>query len=285
MLQINCLIKFRFLLIIIVSFSLILPVQIYGLEGFDNENMIIITESEDIDQVVFDGKWTFDIEWKKSSWTKVEFDDKNIYHLRTAHDRNFIYIMFNVVDDKTSNVGKDKATVCIDSKNNKNKFLDEDDFCFIVKLQGDNFFSMFFDEKNNLILQGDKFEMEQKDLNEISVNDFIGIGVMSDKEDRYSKTPHTTYEFKIPTELVGRSDNYGFYVSVYDSDSGHIYSWPESIKLDSYKIPSPALWGDLVSPDKSLPEFEFPLLVILSALVAIILISRFKTNKIQRVYE
>jgi len=280
--MISFLMKYNFILILIFSFSLILPVQIYGLEGIDEEQTILITWSEDVDDVVFDGKWTFFTEWKRSAWNLIEFDDQKIYHLRTAHNGDFIYIMFDVIADKTPNVGKDKATVCIDSKNNKNMFLDEDDFCFIVKLQEDNFLNIFPD---NLILQGDKFEIEQKDLNEIFVNDFIGIGVMSDKEDKYSKIPHTSYEFKIPTDLVGRSDNYGFYVSVYDSDSGLIYAWPESIKSDTFEIPSPSIWGDLVSPDKSLPEFELSLLLIFPALVVIIFISRLKINKIQRVYE
>ena len=275
--------KFSFLLIVIFSFSLILPIQIYGLEGFDKEATILITWSDFIDEVVFDGKWTFFMEWKRSSWNPVEFDEQVVYHLRSAHKGDFIYIMLDVVADKTSNVGQDKATVCIDSKNNKNKFLDEDDFCFIVKLQEDNFFNILSDETYNLILQGNKFEVEQKDLNEIFVNDFIGIGTMSDKEDRYSEIPHTSYEFKIPTDLVGRSNNYGIYVGVYDSDSGLIYSWPESIKLDTFEIPSPSTWGDLVSPDKSLPEFELPLLVILPAFVAIILISKLKMNKIKNI--
>jgi len=275
--------KFSFFLIVIFSFSLILPIQIYGLEGFDKETTILITWSDFVDEVVFDGKWTFFMEWKRSSWDPIEFDEQVVYHLRSAHKGDFIYIMLDVVADKTSNVGQDKAIVCIDSKNNKNKFLDEDDFCFIVKLQEDNFFNIFSDETNNLILQGDKFEVKQKDLNEIFVNNFIGIGSMSDKEDRYSKIPHTSYEFKIPTELVGRSSNYGFYVSVYDSDSDLIYPWPESIKLDTFEIPSPSTWGNLVSPDKSLPEFELPLLVILPAFVAIIIISKLKMNKINNI--
>ncbi len=106
---------------------------------------------------------------------------------------------------------------------------------------------------------------------------------MSDKEDRYSKIPHTSYEFKIPTELVGRSSNYGFYAGVYDADSGLIYSWPESIRLDTFEIPSPSKWGDLVSPDKSLPEFGLPLMVIFSAFVTIIIISKLKMNKIMNI--
>ena len=39
-------------------------------------------------------------------------------------------------------------------------------------------------------------------------------------------------EFQIPIELIERSDNYGFYVNLFDANSNVMYSWPEDIKLE-----------------------------------------------------
>ena len=96
---------------------------------------------------------------------------------------------------------------------------------------------------------------------------------MSDDNNRYSKVPHTSYEFKIPIDLIQRSDNYGFYLSVYDADSHVFFTWPyEASKENLLKIPSPNTWGDIVSPDKSLPELNLPILVFTILIFTIILV-------------
>ena len=41
---------------------------------------------------------------------------------------------------------------------------------------------------------------------------------------------------------------------MFDADTNVVYSWPEDIKLESFDIPSSLLWGNLISPDKSLLE-------------------------------
>ncbi len=62
---------------------------------------------------------------------------------------------------------------------------------------------------------------------------FVAIGTASDKFDRYSTTPHASYEFKIPLDVIGRSNNYGFYISAYDTDPQNHYSWPYDIKKNN----------------------------------------------------
>lgn len=55
------------------------------------------------------------------------------------------------------------------------------------------------------------------------------------------------YEFKIPTDLVGRSADYGFYVEVYHASSNTVYSWPQGVTTTvPLEIPSPTKWGDLI---------------------------------------
>jgi len=273
--------KLYFVLIII--FLSLLPNQIYGIEKID-EKSILITKSNSMKEINFDGKWTFYQEWKQTSWNPIKFDGNIVFHLRTAHQGNFIYVLIDDISDTNTNIGSDKATVCIDSKNNKSKFLDNDDYCFIVQLEERNFIDTLLNKQDSFVIQGDSQSKSFKELEKIKVKEFVGIGAMSDKEDKYSSISHASYEFKIPIELIGRSDNYGFYVNVFDASSNVVYSWPEDIKLESFDIPSPSLWGNLISPDKSLLEnsesesvdFFVILLVMALVITAVIFFIAFK---------
>lgn len=261
--------KFYFVLIII--FLSLLPNQIYG--EIDEKN-ILITKSNSMKEINFDGKWTFYQEWKETSWNPIKSNENIVFHLRTAHQGSFIYVLIDAISDTNANIGSDKAVVCIDSKNNKSEFLDDDDYCFIIQLKEKNFNDILFNKQNNFVIQGDSQLKSFKELEKIKVKEFVGIGIMSDKEDRYSTISHASYEFKIPIELLGRSDNYGFYVNVFDADSDVSYSWPEDIKLESFDIPSPLLWGNLISPDKTLLEnsdVEYDFSIALSMIVLVIL--------------
>jgi len=224
---------------------------------------ILITKSDGMNNVEFDGKWTTKQEWKKSSWNEFSFGDKKI-HLRSAHQGNFIYFLIDPVDDLTLDNGADKATICIDSKNNKSFTPDSDDFCFSIAL-GNN---------QGIVFQGGT-DLKNKNYMKriLNVDNFTAVSKISDANDRYSSIPHPSFEFKIPLELIGRSDNYGFYFSVYDANENQFSSYPveaEREKLSSF--PSPKLWGNLISPDKSLPELNLPILVFTSLIFTIILI-------------
>jgi hypothetical protein len=257
--------------ILIIPFF-VLP--IHAQEAFlSDEQTLLITESPDIHNVEFDGKWSFVTEWKKSSWEQVKSDDGFTYHLRYAHQGDYIYFLIDVQSDTQADFDNDKAVICIDSDNNKTKLIDENDYCFVTKLSSTDFFGKLFNQKHGLILNGYEKEFFEE-LKKIEHSEFVGIGTISDDQDRYTKTPHSSYEFKIPTDLVGRSDNYGIFVSVYDYESNSVYSWPIGIQSDVEKIPSPSTWGNLVSPDKSLPEFDIPLLIIISSLLGVTLFSR-----------
>jgi len=113
----------------------------------------------------------------------------------------------------------------------------------------------------------------------------VFVGGISDQNDRYSKVPHPSYEFKIPVELLGRYDRYGFFVGVYHSEEHSSYTWPENINVDlSLELPSPSKWGVIFSPDKSLPEYPVPILVFGLTVMTVILLSLknrvlFVTNK------
>lgn len=263
----------KFYFVLIVIFLSLFPNQIYAIDEINDEKSILITKSNSMEEINFDGKWTFYQEWKQTSWNPIKSDESIVFHLRTAHQGNFIYVLIDATSDTNTNIGSDKATVCIDSKNNKNEFLDNDDYCFIVQLEERNFIDTLLNKQDNFVIQGDSQLKSFEELEKIKVKDFVGIGTMSDKEDKYSGILHASYEFKIPIELVGRSDNYGFYVNVFDASSNVVYSWPEDIKLENFDIPSPSLWGNLISPDKSFLENSenesMDFFVILFAIVVI----------------
>jgi len=64
-----------------------------------------------------------------------------------------------------------------------------------------------------------------------------------------------------------------FYLSVYDASLDKFYSWPEnSTRENSSDIPPPSKWGDIISPDKSLPELNLPILIFGILIFTIILV-------------
>ncbi len=105
------------------------------------------------------------------------------------------------------------------------------------------------------------------------------VGGVSDGHDRYNKVPHSSYEFKIPVELIGKNIEYGLYIAIYDFHENRVYSWPKGIILENnFKIPSPQKWGTMISLDKTLPEFEIPIMITILSLSSIVIISRFSKS-------
>ena len=237
------------------TFYILLSITLFPaifLDAF-GEEPILISISSDLDQVIFDGKWTDSNEWKKSSYDYLQFDDGTKIHLRTAHQENFLYVQINAESDIVINKGSDSAIVCFDTKNDKTIIPQIDDYCFSTSLGRHSYFTY----------QGGGISAIKGFFKKITNDkDFIAVGTASDQNDKHSGPPHASYEFRIPLDVIGRSDNYGFYISVFDAHTQNHYSWPYNIEKKSLLlITSPSKWGDLVSPDKSLPEFNFSILL------------------------
>jgi hypothetical protein len=230
---------------------------------------IMITISSDMHKIIFDGKWTFYTEWKRSSLNTLTYNDSALIQLRTAHQDNFIYVFVDAVSLTQFDKSRDMAVICFDKNNAKTTIPNDNDYCFLSTLDG----------KDPVTLQGGSSLALTNNFKKIPNPDgFIGIGNISDENDRYTPNPHSGYEFKIPTDVVGRSDIYGFYLGVYDSHSNKIYSWPQDITSDiPLKIPSPSKWGEIESPDKTLPEFPWPFLSLLFAILPIVYLTRKKS--------
>lgn len=234
---------------------------------------ILISKSDTLENIIFDGKWTNKSEWKQSSWDIIKSQRMESVHLRSAHQGDFIYVLLDVIADQTFDHISDKALVCIDSKNDKTIIAGDDDYCFQASL----------DAKHGFVYQGGSPMALNGHFKKISNTDgFIGIGGKSDQNDRYSKIPHVSYEFKIPVELFGRSDFYGFYVHVFDASKSVYYTWPGgATPSSSLDIPSPSKWGYLVSPDKSIPEFELPFLALIPAIFLVIYLTRIRAIRME----
>lgn len=205
--------------------------------------------------IEFDGKWTNEIEWKPTALFELPTENGKIY-LRSAHQGNFIYFMIDAVPD-TKVTSSDQATICFDTNNDKSQSPDDNDFCFSVNVNNDS---------------GKTLNGNGQEFVEIKNHDgFVAVGTTSDHNDRYSKTPHASYEFKIPTDLVGRTDTYGFYFAVYDAQNNN-YFWPTESSTDP--MISPDKWGILISPDKSLPEFNIAFVILISSFLLIIFFTK-----------
>lgn len=237
------------------------------------EEFILISRSPAMENIILDGKWSSNTEWKESVYTGIPFDENKYVHLRTAHHENFIYFLLDFESDIYPDTNMDKAMICLNSDNDKSLRSDSDDYCFIVVLNGKSS-HVIVGGSNNAI--NGNFQKIENDFQ------FIGIGTASDSNDRYSKIPHSSYEFKIPTKLVGRSDTYGFYFSLYDYDQNKLYSWPNVETKNNFLIPSPSMWGTLISPDKSLPEFSFSIIffIMFPLLAGIFMLTKSKFFRI-----
>lgn len=249
----------------IVLVSYLIPlIFLFNSAAYADTPSIPITIGPSSENIVFDGKWSFTQEWKATSLTTLETENGPIY-IRTAHWNEFIYVMIDAVADRTIDKGKDKAIVCFDSDIKKD-ITDENNYCFSVKLGEDKIITLRDFGKVG-------FEIVE------NPEGLIGVARSSDENDRYTKIPHSSYEFKIPIEPLERKDAYGFYVGIYDESSSKSFSWPPEIETNLLSnIPSPQKWGIIWSPDKSLPEFELPLVTMIFGIVVIIFIS----NKIVR---
>jgi len=232
-----------------------------------------IALSKNLDDVIYDGIWSYRTEWKSASLAQVETDNSN-FVIRYAHDYENLLFLVSVVSDPTPSRISDKAIICIDSKNDGGIKPQEDDFCFMAKIGSDE----------PITLQGGGLIAVQGFYQKIPNHpELIAVGGTSGEWDRYSKIPHSSYEFKIPLEIIGRSNNYGFFIAIHDSDSGNYYGWPTDVKLEKYPfIPEPNKWGQLISPDKSIPEFDLPFLMLLPAIAFVVFFSNILSKKFSR---
>lgn len=233
------------------------------------DSELLITKTISLEnELIFDGIWTHHTEWKPTSLEKIKTENGDIY-LRFAHQDNFVYFLIDAVADKTPDKNSDKAIICFDLINDKTLFANDDDYCFISVLG----------KSIGHTIQGGSYISSQNYFKKIpNHEDFIGIGNVSNENDRYSMIPHTSYEFRIPTDLINRSNIYGFYVGVFDQSELQTYSWPQSATSHYTKIPSPSTWGNLISPDKSLPEFNLPLFYVIIGFVGILIITQSKVK-------
>ena len=231
---------------------------------------IPITVSGTSDKIIFDGKWTFEYEWKASSLNTYSYDDGTQVILRSAHKGDFIYIFLDSITDQHLDMMDDYAIVCFDTKNDKSIKANSNDYCFMTSLNG----------KNSFTYQGGYTSIRNNYFNKIpNPDEFIGISTVSDLNDRYTPIPHPSYEFKIPINLIGRQSVYGFYFLVYDGNSKNTYTYPQNLQSENFiKVPSPSMWGEIYSPDSSLPEFSLPVISLTLAIVLIMTISRVKSK-------
>jgi len=223
------------------------------------QSTIPITQSTAMDKVVFDGKWTHPKEWKKSSLNEIR--EPGYIVIRTAHQDDYIYVLLNAIADTTIDNAKDYGMVCFDTKSDQSLKPDSNDYCFRVQLGSDKALTFQGSESG-------EFKSVENPVN------LIAVGGVSDENDRFRPSyPHASYEFRIPIELLERTDTYGIYLQVFDHSNAITYSWPSGIISENSEIPSPAKWGIIYSPDKSLPEYDVPMLVLVIGIFSIILLS------------
>ncbi len=184
--------------------------------------------------------------------------------LRTAHQDNFIYIFVDVLSDKIFDKGEDTTTICFVTNNDKSTTAKDDDYCFVAILG----------REEGFVMQGGSSLDPDKNFNRIPSHvDFIAIGNVSNENDRYSNIPLASYEFRIPTDLVGRSNTYGFFLVIYEANSHKFLTWPQNVEINNqFKIGSTKNWGEMVSSDDSLPEFALPILILIPSFIVVFIL-------------
>ena len=218
------------------------------------------------DSIIWDGKWSYLQEWKPMSEDILRYNDGNELAVKTGHDRENLYVFLDFFTENQFRKFSDYGVVCAVANKTIESYPQKDDYCFLVSLGS----------HNPVTLQGGgDLAMTNHFMNIENDPNLIAVGGVSDNHDRYSYIPHSSYEFRIPIKIIGRSDIYGFYVATYDAQTKKVYSWPQNITNTEFpSIPSPSGWGELVSPDKSLPEFPYPAIMMLLSTMVIIYMSR-----------
>jgi len=231
-----------------ISIIIIFSIIIFSTGNAFASEPILITISSQLHKVIFDGKWTSELEWKASSLDTLSYDDNSEIQLRTAFQDGYIYVFLDVISDTIIDKGADNALICFDGKNDKTRIPSFDDYCFSTSLS----------RKISFAYQGGGILGLNGHFQKIpNPENYIAIGNVSDENDRYSKIPHVSYEFRIPIDILERSDNYGFYIAVFEANSNVIYSWPTEVHQSRiFTIPSPSVWGDIISPDKSMAKSQ-----------------------------
>jgi hypothetical protein len=243
---------------------LVVVLVFFGFTGAYAFEPVPITVSGTMDQVVFDGKWSFEYEWKASSLDTYRYDDDTEIVLRSAHQGDFVYLFLDPITDY--NLDKnDHAVICIDTMNDKSSTTDSNDYCFVT----------YLDAEGSTYRGGDGQTALAKIPNH---PEFIAKSTISDANDRYTAIPHPSYEFRIPTDLIGRESVYGFYFLVHDAHSGKNYTYPQNLEAGDF-VSSPSRWGEIYSPDKSLPEFGLPAVILFLSVVPILILTRLQNNK------
>lgn len=228
--------------------------------NFAYGDQTVTTLRDDGNATIWDGKWSFVQEWKRTSYTDVSG-----MALRIGHDYRYLYVLLDAVQQTSFTRNTDYGMICITSSSDIEKFSTSNDYCFLISLG----------TRNVITLQGGSpLGLTSHYVKVANHPQLIAVGGISDAGDRYSDTPHPSYEFRIPIELIGRSDKYHFYAATYDTANRHATSWPENIMVFP-NIPSPSQWGDLISPDKSIPEFPWPALALILS-ISIVIINRKK---------
>lgn len=243
---------------------LVIALAFLGFTGAYAFEPIPITVSGTMDQVIFDGKWSFEYEWKASSLDTYVYEDDTEIVLRSAHQGDFVYLFLDPTTDYNLDKG-DYAIVCFDTMNNKSSETDSNDYCFVTYLDND----------------GSTYQGGHTGTLFAKIPDhpeLIAKSTISDANDRYTATPHPSYELRIPTDLIGRESVYGFYFLVHDAHSGKSYTYPQNLEINDF-VSSPDKWGEIYSPDRSLPEFGLPAVTLFLSIMSILIITRIKNNK------
>lgn len=229
--------------------------------NFVYADQTVTTLRDDGNATIWDGKWSFLQEWKRTSYTDVDG-----MALRIGHDYNYLYVLLDAVPQNSFVKNTDYGIVCITANLTSKNFATEDDHCFLLSLE----------TRNAITLQGGSLLGTTNHYTRVQ-NDpqLIAVSGISDSNDRYSNSPHPTYEFRIPIKLIGRSDMYHFYAATYDTTNNHMTTWPKNIDTTKFpNIPSPSQWGDLISPDKSIPEFPLPMFALILSFISILIIKQ-----------
>ena len=202
------------------------------------------TYSDSLQNIQFDGVWTYGGEWKPTSFDKFWYDKEAIV-LRTGHHDKFFYVFIDYLTDFTYDHIADRAIVCFDGHDTSSA-ADKSDWCYAVSRGSGNGHTL---QGGSPIYQTSHFNLVKNHP------DFVAHGGTSGENDRYVAIPHAAYEFRIPIEQIGFQDEYGFFVQVYDGNDVKTYPKEFSGKFPQ-KIPSPVKWGKIVSPDHSISKYD-----------------------------
>ncbi len=158
----------------------------------------LTTYRDDGNMTIFDGKWTFTDEWKRTAIEKITYENGFVQIVRIGHDFEYLYVLIDFVSDTSIDRLADKGIVCIDGFSDGGKIPKSDDYCFLVAMGSENVFTL---QGGHILGQKGSYKKIENHSDLIGIGGIFAVLTYSDGTEITSE-PEIDTEAEEPGEVL-----------------------------------------------------------------------------------